>query len=559
MSSSRFSGLNILLLVVTVLSLMFGVYGFVAGGINNSNQKANRVEIGELGPEFEGEGSAGESPLAAESKDSDGTPRKTHTSNAGGKETTSNKTQPNDTTVGPALPEVEAKSQPTDKGDATIQGSVIGPDGTPVSNAVVSAVRSDLDVEPPKYQDGDIDRYRDEVTSFLQKTARETRSTSTDESGKFSFSGLDPLLAYDISARADPAGTGEQERVAAGDNVVLLLPSLLVYGAGTATNLQARYAGTDLAHADRRATAVSVAMVSTTIGAVAGPNLVGPLGSFARSVGAPALAGPFVLGAVAYASAGTVLFLLLRPDPFLVSRSLVDSERRSATDGSAATAGAAAAEHPEMPASVPSTEPVRPDVRVGSGAYLGAAVMVITQMAMVAIMTMTPVHMRAHGHDIGDVGLVIGFHIGAMYLPSLVTGVLVDRFGRITMAVAAAVTLLAAGVTAATAPGESLPALVAALVLLGLGWNFGLISGTALVVDATSPEDRPRVQGTIDVGVALAGAGGGVLSGVIVAGSSYATLSLLGGVLSLAVIPVLWWTRRMEARHRAQRGLTVPG
>ncbi|RTL08599.1 MAG: MFS transporter, partial [Acidimicrobiia bacterium] len=194
-----------------------------------------------------------------------------------------------------------------------------------------------------------------------------------------------------------------------------------------------------------------------------------------------------------------------------------------------------------------------------SGAYLGAAVMVITQMAMVAIMTMTPVHMRAHGHDIGDVGLVIGFHIGAMYLPSLVTGVLVDRFGRITMAVAAAVTLLAAGVTAATAPGESLPALVAALVLLGLGWNFGLISGTALVVDATSPEDRPRVQGTIDVGVALAGAGGGVLSGVIVAGSSYATLSLLGGVLSLAVIPVLWWTRRMEARHRAQRGLTVPG
>lgn len=343
------------------------------------------------------------------------------------------------------------------------------------------------------------------------------------------------------------------------DNVVLLLPSLLVYGAGTATNLQARYAGTDLAHADRRATAVSVAMVSTTIGAVAGPNLVGPLGSFARSVGAPALAGPFVLGAVAYASAGTVLFLLLRPDPFLVSRSLVDAERRSATDGSAATAGAAAAEHPEMPASVPSTEPVRPDVRVGSGAYLGAAVMVITQMAMVAIMTMTPVHMRAHGHDIGDVGLVIGFHIGAMYLPSLVTGVLVDRFGRITMAVAAAVTLLAAGVTAATAPGESLPALVAALVLLGLGWNFGLISGTALVVDATSPEDRPRVQGTIDVGVALAGAGGGVLSGVIVAGSSYATLSLLGGVLSLAVIPVLWWTRRMEARHRAQRGLTVPG
>lgn len=334
------------------------------------------------------------------------------------------------------------------------------------------------------------------------------------------------------------------------DNPVLLFTALFVYGAGTATNLQARYAGTDLAHADRRATAVSMAMVSTTIGAVAGPNLVGPLGSFARSVGAPALAGPFMLGAVAYASAGTVLFLLLRPDPFLVSRSLVDAERRSATDGSAATAGAAAAEHPEMPASVPSTEPVRPAVRVGSGAYLGAAVMVITQMAMVAIMTMTPVHMRAHGHDIGDVGLVIGFHIGAMYLPSLVTGVLVDRVGRIRMVVVAAFTMLAAGLAAAFAPAESLPVLVFALVLLGVGWNIGLISGTALVVDATEPHNRARVQGTIDVGVALAGAGGGAVSGVIAAGSSYAALSLIGGGVSLVLIPVVLVAGRHEARRR---------
>lgn len=48
---------------------------------------------------------------------------------------------------------------------------------------------------------------------------------------------------------------------------------------------------------------------------------------------------------------------------------------------------------------------------------------------MVAIMTRTPVHMRAHGHHgLGEVGLVIGVHIGVMYLPSLVTGSLVDRW-----------------------------------------------------------------------------------------------------------------------------------
>ena len=59
--------------------------------------------------------------------------------------------------------------------------------------------------------------------------------------------------------------------------------------------------------------------------------------------------------------------------------------------------------------------------------------------------------------------------------------------------------------------------LIVALALLGLGWNFGLISGTALVVDATVPANRPRTQGAIDVLVALAGAGGGVMSGVVMA------------------------------------------
>jgi MFS family permease len=183
---------------------------------------------------------------------------------------------------------------------------------------------------------------------------------------------------------------------------------------------------------------------------------------------------------------------------------------------------------------------------VSHGVLVGAVVMVLTQAVMVAIMTMTPVHMRADGHGLGAVGLVIGIHIGAMYLPSLITGVLVDRIGRVPMAIASGVTLLAAGVTAAAT--ESLGSLILALALLGLGWNFGLISGTALVVDATVPESRARTQGGIDVFVALAGAGGGALSGIIMAGAGYAALSLGGGVLSLLLIPVLLWSRRTSGR-----------
>lgn len=62
------------------------------------------------------------------------------------------------------------------------------------------------------------------------------------------------------------------------NSIFLLFASLLIYGAGTATNLQARYAGTDLANRKQRATAVSVTMVMTTFGAVAGPNLVNVMG-----------------------------------------------------------------------------------------------------------------------------------------------------------------------------------------------------------------------------------------------------------------------------------------
>lgn len=180
---------------------------------------------------------------------------------------------------------------------------------------------------------------------------------------------------------------------AAIDSIVLLFSSLFLYGAGTATNLQARYAGTDLATPTTRGKAISLAMVFTTIGAVTGPNLVAPTGRMADSIGLPTLTGPFILAAVAYGLAGVIIFFLLKPDPLLVART-IETKTQVTTE---------------------STEK-RPLI------YLGAIVMIVTQVIMVAIMTMTPIHMTHHGHSLSAVGLVIGMHIGAMYLPSLVTG-----------------------------------------------------------------------------------------------------------------------------------------
>ncbi|MED3889788.1 MFS transporter [Peribacillus frigoritolerans] len=309
------------------------------------------------------------------------------------------------------------------------------------------------------------------------------------------------------------------------NSVLLLFASLLIYGAGTATNLQARYAGTDLANNKQRATAISITMVFTTFGAVAGPNLVNVMGDFALSIGVPSLAGPFILSAAAFILAGLVLFVLLRPDPLVIARTIEASKQESNRLGYSA-----------------DTE----QMVNKRGIIVGAAIMVLTQIVMVAIMTMTPVHMRHHGHDLGEIGLVIGFHIAAMYLPSLVTGVLVDKFGRTAMAIASGATLLLAGLISAIAPGDSMILLVIALSLLGLGWNFGLISGTALIVDSTDTSNRAKTQGTVDVLIALSGASGGALSGMIVAGSSYTALSFIGGLLSLLLIPVVIWSRGSE-------------
>ena len=311
-------------------------------------------------------------------------------------------------------------------------------------------------------------------------------------------------------------------------NVVLLFGSLLVYGAGVATNLQARYAGADLAAPTRRGRAVSIVLVATAVGAIVGPNLVSVTGTLAAEVGVPLLAGPFMLAAAAYAAAGLVLWVMLRPDPLLLARSIdaaQSSQRGKTTTGSSVSTAPAVASVPE---------PRRWSWALASG----AGIMILTQLIMVAIMTMTPIHIADHGHSINVTGVVIAAHVAGMFLPSPFSGWLVDRFGYLAIAAAAGITLVAAGLLAAWAPVDSVATLVLALVLLGLGWNLGLVSGTTLVTDAAPLATRARTQGVVEGGIALAGAGAGLSSGLIVTATSYATLAVAGGLLALVIIPV---------------------
>jgi len=310
-------------------------------------------------------------------------------------------------------------------------------------------------------------------------------------------------------------------------SITLLFASMLIYGVGAATNLQARYAGADLAAPSRRGRAVSIVLVATAVGAILGPNLVRATGTLATKIGFPALAGPFMLAALSYVSSALVLWLLLRPDPLLLARRLAD-------DASSRTTPHATTESQAAPTAAAESRQ-----KWSWPLASGAGIMIIAQLIMVAIMTITPIHIEHHGHGIEVTGIVIGAHVAGMFLPSPFSGWLVDRFGYLAIAVASGVTLLAAGLIAAWTPVDSVAMLVLALVLLGVGWNLGLVSGTTLVTDAVPLATRARTQGMVDLGIALAGAGGGLSSGLIFAATSYATLTLAGGLLALLVIPIV--------------------
>lgn len=309
-------------------------------------------------------------------------------------------------------------------------------------------------------------------------------------------------------------GGGGTVIAAATGSVTLLLVSLPIYGSGIATNLLARYAGADLAEDDHRGRGISTVLVATTVGAVIGPNLVNSSGAFAEGLGIRALAGPFIVATLAYAAAALVVQALLRPDPLLAARAFAAEPR--------------AAERP-TPAGTHERR-----------AVIGAAtIMLLAQMTMIAVMTITPIFMREHHHSTAATGLVISLHVGAMFFPSPVTGWLTDRVGRRPVVALGALTLAAAGVAAAVSPPESTGALATALVLLGLGWNFCIVGGTAIITDVVPSHRRARVQGAADVALAAAGAAGGLGSGFIVDGSSFAILALGAGALGLAILPLI--------------------
>jgi MFS family permease len=313
------------------------------------------------------------------------------------------------------------------------------------------------------------------------------------------------------------AGAAVVVAAAALDSFPLLCLGMVGFGLGNTSNLLARYAATDLAPVEQRARAISIVLLATAAGAIAGPNLVPLTGPLADIFGVPASAPPFAVAVVAYLLAAGVLLILLRPDPLLVSRPPTTRQARAPTNWTGALR-----DLPSWP-------------RL---ALLGVAVMAGSNVAMVAVMTMTPIHMEAAGQSLSAVGLVISLHVAGMYLPSPISGSLADRYGRRAVIAGGGGALLAAGALAAVAPGDSAPLTAVALGLLGVGWNLGLVGGSAILTDATAPDGRPQAQGAADLVMGLAAMLGSVIAGPLFHAGAFAVLgagAAAVGVLLLAL------------------------
>jgi MFS family permease len=308
-------------------------------------------------------------------------------------------------------------------------------------------------------------------------------------------------------------------------------------GSGTAANLQSRFAATDLASPATRARSLSLVVWATTIGAVAGPNLTRPGAVLAGAVGIPALAGPMLISSAAALGAAGVLLAALRPDPLLAARRLDPLlARRLDRDGPGPRAvprqDAGSARTETDVAGRPSALAV---VAASPVAVAALAALVTGHGVMVAVMSMTPVHMDGQGAGLTVIGFTISLHIAGMYAFSPLAGWVADRRGRPAAILAGQGLLVAATVVTATA-GRSTPRIMMGLLAIGLGWSFSTIGASALLAEVVAPADRPRVQGTADLCMNLAGALGGAAAGLLVSIIGYDGLS---GVAALAVAPAL--------------------
>lgn len=296
------------------------------------------------------------------------------------------------------------------------------------------------------------------------------------------------------------AGGALTALAAVGAPVALLFVGMFLLGVGNAASLLSRYAAADVVPPSRRAWAMSTVIWASMVGTAGGPFLMAPSQSFARGLGLPALAGPFMLALAAVFCA-------------LVASSYIHVVHFNDTPP------------PER----------RPDpIASRSPVLLAAGVMVVGQLVMVAVMTAVPVHTHHHGEGLGVLGLMLSAHTLGMFALSPLTGWWIDRTGPRPVMIAGLALLLASAVLVT----QSGPAFTPALFLLGYGWNLCYLSGSAALVTA---ELESKVESSIWTVSALATAASPWLFTL----GGFPVLAVISAVLA---VPLLVLVVRRPAR-----------
>jgi predicted MFS family arabinose efflux permease len=170
---------------------------------------------------------------------------------------------------------------------------------------------------------------------------------------------------------------------------------------------------------------------------------------------------------------------------------------------------------------------------------------------MILVMTATPLAMRHSGFALPEAATVMQWHVLGMFAPSFVTGHLIARFGLPTILLTGAAVLAASIGT--TVAGETLAHYWLALVLLGVGWNFLFVGGSALLATTHTPAERGKVQGVGELIIFSAVAVGSLLAGALVHTVGWAALNLLLlPFVALTAAVTIWGRQRTGLRPMAE-------
>ncbi|WP_127597168.1 MFS transporter [Nitratireductor alexandrii] len=239
---------------------------------------------------------------------------------------------------------------------------------------------------------------------------------------------------------------------------------LLIIGIGGASVQQYRFAAADNAPAQFKARAISTVLAGGVVMAIVGPQVV----IFTRNLFAPVMFAGSFAAVIGLAALGAVILSFLR----LHDRQAVASAKMVA--------------------------PVRPLGTIFSQPrFIVALVCAVGSYALMTfVMTGAPLAMVGCGFSPDEAALGISWHVMAMFAPSFFTGRLIARFGK--EAIVATGLILLVGCAVVALSGIALWQFWSALILLGVGWNFGFIGATAMVSETYTDAEKGKVQGVHD-------------------------------------------------------------